>query len=458
VWQLTAEQTAAALDVDPDRGLGSDEAAARLDRYGPNRLQESARVPEWKKFIAQLADPLIYLLLAAVVIALGAWVAEGREGIPFDALVIAAIVVLNAVLGYVQEARAEEAVEALQKMAAVTATVVRDGEEQEIATAEVVPGDILILGEGDSVSADARLIRSANLMVGEASLTGESEPVSKRTEHLEGSVELGDRINMVFNGTAVNRGRGRAIAVATGMDTEMGKIARLLGETEDDPTPLQVEVARIGKALGIAVVVIAAVVMGTILLTSDISSASDLVGVLLVGVSLAVAAVPEGLPAILSVVLALGVQRMAGQNAIVKRLSSVETLGSASVVCSDKTGTLTRSEMMIERIVTPSGEISVSGSGYTPEGELRHNGKQLDDETLAKRGGMGAGGREPGQRRPACPTGWTLGHPGRSHRGRLPGSRGQDGPDRRAPAPFRTGGRDPVHLRAQADVHAGDRS
>jgi P-type Ca2+ transporter type 2C len=382
VWQLTAEQTAAALDVDPDRGLGSDEAAARLDRYGPNRLQESARVPEWKKFIAQLADPLIYLLLAAVVIALGAWVAEGREGIPFDALVIAAIVVLNAVLGYVQEARAEEAVEALQKMAAVTATVVRDGEEQEIATAEVVPGDILILGEGDSVSADARLIRSANLMVGEASLTGESEPVSKRTEHLEGSVELGDRINMVFNGTAVNRGRGRAIAVATGMDTEMGKIARLLGETEDDPTPLQVEVARIGKALGIAVVVIAAVVMGTILLTSDISSASDLVGVLLVGVSLAVAAVPEGLPAILSVVLALGVQRMAGQNAIVKRLSSVETLGSASVVCSDKTGTLTRSEMMIERIVTPSGEISVSGSGYTPEGELRYNGKQLDDETL----------------------------------------------------------------------------
>src|SRR5690606_26997987 len=159
------------------------------------------------------------------------------------------------------------------------------------------------------------------------------------------------------------------IAVATGMDTEMGKIARLLGETEDDPTPLQVEVARIGKALGVAVVVIAVVVMGTILLTSDVSSASDLVGVLLVGVSLAVAAVPEGLPAILSVVLALGVQRMARQNAIVKRLSSVETLGSASVVCTDKTGTLTRNEMTITTVVTGSGEVELTGSGYSPESE-----------------------------------------------------------------------------------------
>jgi len=382
VWQLTAEETAVAFEVDPDRGLGSEEVAARLARYGANRLLESARVPEWKKFLSQLADPLIYLLMAAVVIALGAWLAEGREGIPFDAIVIAAIVLLNAVLGYVQEARAEDAVLALQKMAAVTARVLRDGEEREIPTADVVPGDILILGEGDSVSADARLVRAANLMVGEASLTGESEPVSKRPDPLDGPAELGDRINMVFNGTAVNRGRGRAIAVATGMDTEMGKIARLLGETEDDPTPLQVEVARIGKALGVAVVVIAVVVMGTILLTSDVSSASDLVGVLLVGVSLAVAAVPEGLPAILSVVLALGVQRMARQNAIVKRLSSVETLGSASVVCSDKTGTLTRSEMTIERIVTPSGEIAVSGSGYNPEGELQHNGHVLDDEVL----------------------------------------------------------------------------
>ena len=197
-------------------------------------------------------------------------------------------------------------------------------------------------------------------------------------------VGLGDRVNMVFSGTAVVRGRGRAVVTATAMATEMGNVARLLGRTEAQRTPLQREVDRIGRMLGIAVIVIAAVVVGAILLTADLRTASDLVSVLLVGVSLAVAAVPEGLPAVLSVVLALGVQRMAQERAIVKKLSSVETLGSASVICSDKTGTLTKNEMTIEKVVTGSGEVDVTGSGYRPEGELRVDGRPLDDAGSAR--------------------------------------------------------------------------
>jgi P-type Ca2+ transporter type 2C len=381
-WRRDASAVAAELGTDPVRGLTTVEAAARLARFGPNRLQPAESVPEWRKLLAQLADPLIYLLLAAVVVSLVAWAAEGAESVPYEAIVIAAIVVLNAVLGYVQEARAEQAVAALQQMSAASALVVRDGLEERIEAAEVVPGDILLLAEGDAVAADGRLLEASSLTVAEASLTGESEAVLKDVAPLAEPAVLGDRVNMVFDGTAVTRGRGRAIVTATGMATEMGNVARLLGETEERRTPLQREVERIGRMLGIAVVVIAIVVMAAIVLTADVETASDLVDVLLVGVSLAVAAVPEGLPAILSVVLALGVQRMARERAIVKRLSSVETLGSASVICSDKTGTLTRNEMTIERIVTPSGEVEVTGSGYRPEGELLAGGRPLEDGLL----------------------------------------------------------------------------
>jgi channel protein (hemolysin III family) len=352
-------------------GLTSDEVAARLERHGPNRLDAAAVVPAWRKLLAQFDDPLVYLLLGAVVVSLVAWFLEGREGTPFEVIVITVIVVFNAVLGYVQEARAEQAVAALQRMAAATATVVRDGREQRIAADDLVPGDILLLGEGDAVGADARLVEAASLLVAEASLTGESQAVLKDVAALAGAVGLGDRRNMVFKGTAVTRGRGRAVVTATGMGTEMGTIARLLGQTEDEPTPLQREIARIGRALGIAVIVIATVVVGAILFTADLQTPSDYVDVLLVGVSLAVAAVPEGLPAVLSVVLALGVQRMAKQRAIVKKLLSVETLGSASVVCSDKTGTLTRNEMTIQVVATASGEVALSGTGYQPTARCR---------------------------------------------------------------------------------------
>ncbi len=381
-WSREADEVAAALGTDVHNGLTGAEADARLARFGPNLLEAPQRVPAWRKFLAQFADPLIYLLLAAVVVSLIAWVLEGGEEAPFDAIVIAAIVVANAVLGYVQEARAEQAVAALQRIAAATAGVLRDGREQRIPAADVVPGDVLVLAEGDAVAADGRLVEAALLTVAEASLTGESEAVLKDIAPIDGAVGLGDRLNMVFSGTAVARGRGRAVVTATGMATEMGNVARLLERTEAQPTPLQREVDRIGRMLGIAVIVIAVVVVGAILLTADIGTASDLVSVLLVGVSLAVAAVPEGLPAVLSVVLALGVQRMAGQRAIVKKLSSVETLGSASVICSDKTGTLTRSEMTIQKVVTGSGEVDVTGSGYRPEGELRVDGRPLDDPVL----------------------------------------------------------------------------
>ncbi|MGZ4422788.1 MAG: cation-translocating P-type ATPase, partial [Gaiellaceae bacterium] len=227
-----------------------------------------------------------------------------------------------------------------------------------------------------------RLVEAASLTVAEASLTGESEAVLKEIDPIVEQVGLGDRVNMVFSGTAVVRGHGRAVVTATAMATEMGNVARLLDRTEAQTTPLQREVDRIGRMLGIAVIAIAVVVVTTILLTADIRTASDIVSVLLVGVALAVAAVPEGLPAVLSVVLALGVQRMARRRAIVKRLSSVETLGSASVICSDKTGTLTKNEMTIEKVVTGSGEADVTGSGYRPEGELRVDGRPLDDPVL----------------------------------------------------------------------------
>ena len=381
-WTRPGDEVATALGSHVHDGLTGTEAAARLARFGPNRLDEERPVPPWRKFLGQFADPLIYLLLAATVVSLVAWVLEGEEAAPYDAIVIAAIVVANAVLGYVQEARAEKAVAALQRMAAATAAVLRDGRPGRVPAEEVVPGDVLLLAEGDAVAADGRLLEAASLTVAEAALTGESEPVLKDVGPLAGPAELGDRVNMVFSGTAVARGRGRAVVTATGMATEMGNVARLLGRTVEQPTPLQREVDRLGRMLGIAVIVIAAVVVTAILLTADIGNASDVVSVLLVGVSLAVAAVPEGLPAVLSVVLALGVQRMARRHAIVKKLSSVETLGSASVICSDKTGTLTKNEMAIQKVVTASGEVDVSGDGYRPEGELRVAGRPLDDPVL----------------------------------------------------------------------------
>jgi potassium/sodium efflux P-type ATPase len=368
---MDADAVAAALEVDVENGLSVQEAARRLAQNGPNELRAAPRAPAWRRVLAQFQDPLIYLLLAAVAIALLAWWVEGRVGWPVDAIVIAAVVLLNGVIGHVQEAKAQNAVAALAKMTAATSGVLRDGKPQRVPSAEIVRGDVLLLAEGDAVGADARLIQATTLQVQEAALTGESEGGLKAVATLPRPAPLGDQIDMVFKGTAVAQGTGRAVVTATGMDTQMGKVAALLEATVEEPTPLEKEVARVGRALGLAVVAIAVMVVGTVLFISEIRNTADVVHVLLLGVSLAVAAVPEGLPAILAVVLALGVQRMAKHHAIVKNLSSVETLGSASVICSDKTGTLTRSEMTIERVMTASGDTRISGVGYAPVGQVQ---------------------------------------------------------------------------------------
>lgn len=373
-----ADQVAQALNVDPRTGLSSDEAKRRLDKFGPNELASAPPVPKWKKFLQQFQDPLVYLLLAAAAISLVAWIIEkvnaapGAEGeaLPFDSIVIVLILIVNAILGYMQEAKAEEAVNALSEMTAPTSNVLRNGRVERINTTDIVPGDILVLGEGDTVPADGRLLAAASLRIAEASLTGESVPVSKKPATLDSAKALGDRANMVFNGTSVTQGTGRAIVTGTGMNTQVGKIADLLQSTEDEATPLQKEMNHVSKILGIAVCIIAVVVLLALAVLEGFHSVHDVIDSLLLAVSLAVAAVPEGLAAILTVVLALGVQRMAAHHAIVKKLHSVETLGSASVICSDKTGTLTRNEMTVERVVVPSGEVELTGTGYAPEGDM----------------------------------------------------------------------------------------
>jgi P-type Ca2+ transporter type 2C len=375
-------------DVDPTVGLSSTEATDRLHRDGPNKLRAKPPVPLWRKILAQFQNPLIYLLLVAVVISVVAWIAEGASGVPVDAGVITTILALNGILGFVQENKAEKAVAALQSMTESTSTVLRDGELRTVPSRELVRGDILVLNEGDAVGADARLLTAAALRLSEASLTGESESVTKTATTLAHHMPLGDRKNMVFRGTAVAQGVGRAVVTATGMDTEVGLIAEMLEATKENPTPLEKEIASVSMLLGVTVVVIAVVVMAVTALINEISTFGHLVTVLLLGVSLAVAAVPEGLPAILSVVLAIGVQQLARRNAVVKKLHSVETLGAATVIASDKTGTLTKNEMTIQRIRTASGEVELTGVGYRPEGTALAGGQPLSDPALSREARM----------------------------------------------------------------------
>jgi Ca2+-transporting ATPase len=324
----------------------------------------------------------VILLLIATLVSFGVWLLERDAALPFEAIAIFVIVLLNAIVGYVQEARAEESVAALMAMTAPEAGVLRDGEQGRVPAAELVPGDILLLEEGDTIPADGRLIEASALQIAEAALTGESLPVIKDTAPLEGAAGIGDRSNMVFSSSAVTQGRGRAIVTATGMQTEVGQIADLLQSTEDEETPLAQEINRVALLLGRAVIVIAIVIVGTILLFEDVNSLQVFVDVLVLGVSLAVAAVPEGLSTILTVVLALGTQRMARRNAIVRKLAAVETLGSATVICSDKTGTLTRNEMTVRNIITASGQVELTGIGYEPDGQVLLDGRLLQDGPL----------------------------------------------------------------------------
>lgn len=373
-YQQTIDEVLAALGTNARRGLSEAEARARLERYGKNELTAEKPVPAWRKFLAQFQNVLVILLLIATLISAGLWLYERESTLPYEAIAIFVVVLLNAVMGYVQESRAEEAVAALRQMSAAHANVIRDGGRQSIPATEVVPGDIILVEEGDTVAADARLVQSTALQTAEASLTGESLPVSKEIAPIAEEVGLGDRDNMIFSGTAATYGRGRAVVVATGMQTQMGLIAGMLKEAPTETTPLQKELARVGKLLGIIVVVIAVVMIATIILVEDVRGFSAIFDVLILGVALAVAAVPEGLPAVVTAVLSIGVQRMAKRNAIVRHLAAVETLGSANIIASDKTGTLTKNEMTVRTVVTATGRVSLSGTGYAPEGEVSRGG------------------------------------------------------------------------------------
>ena len=369
-YQQRFEEVLAAFGSDARRGLGEAEARARLQRYGRNELASDPPVPAWRKLLAQFKDVLVVLLLVATAISTGLWLYERGSALPYEAIAIAAVVLLNAGMGYVQEARAESAVAALRQMAAADAQVIRDGERRSVPAALLVPGDVILIEEGDTVPADARLIQSIALQAAEAALTGESLPASKDVAPISGEVALGDRDNMIFSGTAATYGRGRAVVVTTGMQTELGRIAGMLKDVPDETTPLQKELDRVGKLLGAVVSVIAVVMIATILLVEEVRGLSALFDVLILGVALAVAAVPEGLPAVATAVLSMGVQRMARRNAIVRHLRAVETLGSADVIASDKTGTLTRNEMTVRAVVTASGRVTLAGIGYAPQGEV----------------------------------------------------------------------------------------
>jgi P-type Ca2+ transporter type 2C len=378
-YQQSVDAVLASLSTDVQRGLSATEAQTRLEQFGPNELTAEKPAPAWKKFIAQFKNVLVILLLIATAVSAALWLVERDTTLPYEAIAIFAVVLLNAIMGYVQESRAESAVAALRKMAAAHANVMRDGTRQSVPASDIVPGDLILIEEGDTIPADARLIHSTALQTAEAALTGESLPVSKDVAPVIGEAGLGDRTNMLFSGTAATYGRGKAVVTATGMQTEMGRIAGMLKEAPTEITPLQKELDRVGKRLGMIVVIIAVVMIVTIILVEKVRGFSAFFDVLILGVALAVAAVPEGLPAVVTAVLALGVQRMAKRNAIVRHLAAVETLGSADIIASDKTGTLTKNEMTVRAIVTASGRINLGGTGYAPVGNVHvEGGRPLD--------------------------------------------------------------------------------
>lgn len=354
------EEVAALLQTDLEHGLEEEEAAARFSKWGPNELPEKKPVTPLTIFLRQFNDFMIWVLLFAVVLS-GVWLGEA-----IDAIAILAIIVLNAVLGFVQEYRAELAMAGLRELAAPGARVIRSGHEKAVKAKELVPGDIVVLEAGDIVPADARLVQIANLMANEAALTGESAPVAKDTEVIAGEdLPLGELTNKVYLGTIIVAGRGKAIVAATGEDTEMGKIAEMLQTTPVEKTPLQIQLRQVGKRIAILCLIIAAVVV-----FAGVIRGYQIAIMLLAGVSLAVAAIPEGLPAVVTVALALGVQSMARKNAILRRLHAVETLGSTTVICTDKTGTLTQNEIAVklfywDRRLVPFSRLQ-SGEGSPP--------------------------------------------------------------------------------------------
>ncbi len=360
------------------KGLSQKEADERLKKYGRNELKKKKGPGPIAIFLSQFKSPLVIILIAAAAIAYGL----GEKN---DAIVIGVVVLINAIVGFIQEFKAEKALEALIKMIAPKARVIRDGKEQIIDAHLIVPGDILVFEAGKKVVADARIFECYEISVEEAALTGESTPVRKTSEAiLKQHLVVGDMKNMVFTGTSIAEGSGKAVVTETGMHTEFGKVAKLTQEVKKSATPLQKELGKVGRFIGVAVIIICAIVFAIILLRAGQISKEVVVEGFIFAVALAVAAVPEGLPATVTIALAIGVQRMVKKHALIRKLNSIETLGSTTVICSDKTGTLTKNEMTVREIFADSQTIDVSGIGYMPEGEFAVNKKQISKQDLKK--------------------------------------------------------------------------
>lgn len=359
-YAMEVAEVAEALASDPQQGLSEAEAAERLERFGANQLPEQKKPSSLKRFLLQFNDILIYVLLAAAVLtaALGHWI---------DTAVILAVVVINALIGFIQEGKAEKALDSIRGMLTTKAVVVRDGKQSKIPMEELVPGDRVLLRAGDRVPADLRIVQARSLRIEEAALTGESVPTSKRVEPSEEEATVGDRNSMAFSGTIVTSGRGAGLVVATGANTELGRISQMVADAAALQTPLTRQLARFGKVLTAVILAMSVAILAVAIAIHRMPLAEAIMAV----VGIAVAAIPEGLPAIVSITLALGVLTMAQRNAIIRKLPAVETLGSVSVICSDKTGTLTKGEMTAASVVTRKGLATVSGLGYEPEGEVR---------------------------------------------------------------------------------------
>ncbi|MBM3897783.1 MAG: cation-translocating P-type ATPase [Thaumarchaeota archaeon] len=370
----TADETLEVLKSNRDRGLSEEETKSRLATYGANELVAEEKTSALQIFVKQFKNLLLAILLVATAI-------SAALGETVDAIVIGVIVVFVVILGFVQEYRAETTLDALKKMLSPTCTVVRDGKQKEVAVKDVVPGDIIVLEAGDRIPADSRIIESANLQVNEAPLTGESVPVSKIIASLTEETSLADRTNMLFSGTTITYGRGKAVVIATGMKTEFGKIARQVTAVQVEETPLERRMSEIGRRMGmlalVIILVIAAVEVGEEYFTIGTIRLDFFFEVLLFGISLAVASVPEALPAIVTGSLAIGMYIMAKKNALIRKMPAVETLGSTQIICSDKTGTLTKGEMTVREVFASGRTFFVSGAGYEPTGDIVSNGKQI---------------------------------------------------------------------------------
>ncbi|MFZ2456238.1 MAG: calcium-translocating P-type ATPase, SERCA-type [Candidatus Altiarchaeia archaeon] len=358
-------------------GLSSDDATKRLSEYGANVLAESGRQTAWGMFLDQFKNLLVVILIIAAVVSAALGFAEGKAEDIYEAAAILVVVVFITVVGFFQEYRAEKEILALKRMVSVEATVLRGGKYARIPARELVPGDVIILEAGDRIPADSRLFSEIEFKVDESALTGESLPVSKDVSVLGADIGIGDRRNMVYMGTHAAYGKASALVVNTGMRTELGKIAETISSMENERTPLQEKLDAVGKQIGLIVLVLCVIIFAAGLAREGSLTKDAVIYMFMVAIALAVAAVPEGLPAVVTVALAKGMRDMVKKKALVKKLSAVETLGSTTVICSDKTGTLTRNEMTVRRIYLGEKTIDVSGQGYSPEGEFTCSGKPL---------------------------------------------------------------------------------